>query len=163
MVHDPKNKRIDVSYPVKSDPSFCLINNRRYVLGFLKNQERVQLKSGVFEAYTTEFKKFMDRGAIVPITEEELFSYSGPINYVTHHSVLKDSMTTPVRLVSNSSVKNSGTSLNDCLVKGPDTLNPMLDNLIRFQGYEVGICFDITKAYNALKTSTFERNLRRVL
>ena len=78
-----------------SDPSSCLVNNRRSVLGFQMNQERLQLKSGVFDAYTEEFKKFMDRGAIVPITGEELFSYSGPINYVTHHSVLKDSMMTP--------------------------------------------------------------------
>ena len=163
MVHDPEYKRINVSYPVKSDPSTCLVNNRWSVLGFQINQERLQIKSGVSNAYNDEFEKFMDRGAIVPITGEELHSYSGPVNYVTHHSVLKDSMTTPVRLVSNSSVKNNGTSLNDCLVKGPDTLNPMLDNLIRFRGYEVGICFDITKAYNALKTSTFERNLRRVL
>merc|ERR1712106_1264494 len=154
---------INVSYPVKSDPSTCLVNNRWSVLGFQIRQEKLQIKSGVSKAYNDEFEKFLNRGAIAPITGEELNSYSGPVNYVTHHSVLKDSSTTPVRLVSNSSVSNNRTSLNECLVKGPDTLNPMLNNIIRFRGYEVGICFDITKAYNALKTSTFERNLRRVL
>ena len=88
------------------------------------------LKDGSLTLYNKEFQKFLDRGVLVTLTREEINSYTGPINYVTHHSVLKDSVTTPIRIVSNSSTRNNGTSLNKCLVKGPDSLNPLLQNLI---------------------------------
>ena len=58
MVHDAERKLINVSYPVKSDPSTCLLDNRYNVLGFQICQERLQLKSGVSRSYNNELKSF---------------------------------------------------------------------------------------------------------
>ena len=85
----------------------------------------------------------------------------GPVNWITHHDVLKDSTTTPIRLVSNSSFPNGSTALNDLLVKGPNTLNCLLKNLVRFRGYEVSLVSDISKSYNSIKTGEVERHVRR--
>ncbi len=95
------------------------------------------------------------------ISPEEIASYRGPVNYIVHSEVYKESNTTPVRLVSDSSFKNGTTSLNDCLVKGPNTLNDIYNNLVKFRSYQVGLMYDLTKAYNSMKTDEVEIHCRR--
>ena len=76
-------------------------------------------------AYNKEFQEFLDRGVLRQLTKHELESWEGPVNYISHHGVLKPgSTTTKLRVVSNSSLdnNNSGLSLNDCLPKVPNTL-----------------------------------------
>ena len=97
------------------------------------------------------------------MSAEEISDWSGPYQYITHHAVLKDSITTPVRVVTNSSFNNGGQSLNSCIASGPNSLNPMLDVMIRFRSYEVAIQFDLSKAYNTLRTGPVEKHLRRFL
>ena len=75
--------------------------------------------------------------------------------------MLKDSALTPVRLVSNSSFRNGHTSLNGCLAKGPNTLNDLFDNMVKFRAYEVAVAGDISKAYNSLYTGLVERHTKR--
>ena len=84
--------------------------------------------------------------------------YKGPINYAIHHEVYKYSNTTPVRLVSDSSFKNGDTSLNDILIKGPNTLADIYNNLVKFRSYQVR--YDLTKVYNSLLTGMIERHTR---
>ena len=67
--------------------------------------------------------------------------------------------TTPVRAVSNSSFWNENTTLNECLVKGSNTLVDIYKNLIKFKGYKQGLIFDFTKAYNSIKITTVERHV----
>ena len=90
-------------------------------------------------------------------------SWAGPCQYITHHAVLKDSVTTPVRVVSNSSFNNGGHSLNSCLATGPNSLNPMMDVMLRFRCWDVAVQFDLAKAYNTLRTGPAERHMRRFL
>ena len=52
--------------------------------------------------YSKCFQDMIDRGVVIEITLQELEAWSGPIIWNTHHDVLKDSATTPVRLISNS-------------------------------------------------------------
>ena len=92
----------------------------------------------------------MKRGVAVKLSEDELASWTGPCQYITHHAVLKDSVTTPVRVVSNSSFNNGGKSLNSCLASGPNSLNPMLDVMLRYRCRKVAVQFDMAKAYNTL-------------
>ena len=62
---------------------------------------------------------------------------------------------------SNSSFNNGGKSLNSCLAKGPNSLNPMLNVMLRYRCHPVGLQFDLSKAYNTLRTGPVERHLRR--
>ena len=74
----------------------------------------------------------------------------------------ENSLTTPVRIVFDaSSVSRSGLSLNDVLAKGINTLNSLLEILIRFRCNTVGLHTDVTKMYNVVKLKpkhwTFQR------
>ena len=162
MKVDREAKTCNVTYAFIKDPNL-LENNRHRAKAFQLKQEKVQKKQGVYEAFQEEFESYVKRGAIVKLGREDLVNYKGPVSYITYHSVLKESNTSAVRIVSNPSLKNNGISLNECLAKGPDNLNEMHGNLCKFRSYEKGLAFDITKAYNALKTTIVERNLRRIL
>ena len=89
--------------------------------------------------------------------------WDGPVHYLTHFPVIKpSSVTTKVRIVANSKMKNrhTGLSLNDVVEPGPNSLTPLLDVLIQFRGLEVGLLFDLCKAYQQLVTGDMERHLR---
>ena len=70
-------------------------------------------------------------------------------------------MTTPLCVVTNSSFNNGGNSLNSCLASGQNSLNPMMDVMLRFRSYPVAVHFDLSKAYNTLRTGMVERHVRR--
>ena len=53
------------------------------------------------------------------------------------------------------------TNLNEITVKGPNTLADIYNNLFKFRSYQVTLVFDITKAYNSIKTGLVERHLWR--
>ena len=109
-----------------------------------------------------QFKDMVSRNVVSEITDKDKATYVRPINYITHHDVFKPgSLSTPIRLVSNSSFKNGNTNLNDICVKGPNTLVDIFENLLKFRSYQVALIFNITKAYNSIRTGIVEKNLRR--
>ena len=67
-----------------------------------------------------------------------------------------------MRLVSNSSFKNGTTNLNDLIVKGPHTLANIFENLFKFRSYQIALVFNISKAYNSIRTGMAEKHLRRL-
>ena len=91
--------------------------------------------------------------------------YTGPSFYVVHHEVFKEGSTStpPVRLVINSSLQFKGRSLNDILMKGPNTLIDLFGVQMRFRSYPVPLVCNIAKMYHSIKTTEVERHLRRVL
>ena len=153
--------KVQVKYPFKKDPGSCFKDNRREV-ELIAGRIWKQLKrDGLLESYHGEMKKFIERGTFVQLTEEEMREYAGPVNYITHHGVLKDSASTPLRIVTNSAKKNGLYSLNDLLPKGPNSLNDMLAVMVRFRNYDFVFVFDLSKAYNTMETTIVERHLRR--
>ncbi|XP_039513360.1 uncharacterized protein LOC120468822 [Pimephales promelas] len=106
----------------------------------------------------------VERGAAIKLTEDAINSWNGPVWYVSHliapnpHSV-----TTPVRLVWNSSQKFRGVSLNDLLLKGPDFLNPIRAVLLRFRRGVYAVLGDIRKMYNSVWLEEKEMHLHRFL
>ena len=166
IVYDAENQKVSVSYPWTED--LCkLKDNLGQAIAFQTSVERRLLKDQrMLEAYNLELKKFIDRGALVRLTQEELDSYSGPISYVTHHSVLKPgSVSTPLRIVTNTSLKNvtAGLSPNECMQEGPNALSSLLEVLIGFRMCEVALVYDMTKAYQSISTGATERHVRRIV
>ena len=153
---------IHVSYVFKKDPR-CLPYNRSTVVKIAAKQEERLLKTGHIDFYNQEIQKYLDRGAAVKLSKEEIDEWKGPVNYISHHGVERPSPTTPLRIVTNSSLNNGGNSLNGCLIGGPNSLNPMLDIALRFRCHECAMVFDLTKAYNSLKTGPIEKHLRRFI
>ena len=107
----------------------------------------------------------VSNGSLVELSPEEMHIWGGPVHYISLQAVEnEDSDTTPMRVVSNSSLSDrKGLSLNSILMKGPNTLSDQWSILNKWRSYEVGLCSDVTKAYHSLRTGEVEKHLRRVL
>ena len=151
-----------VKYPFIKDPS-CLPNNRSVAVKIADKLWKNLSRDSLLETYHEEMRKYLDRGTFIKLSKEELESYEGPQQYITHHAVLKQSVTTPLRVVTNSSFNNQGNSLNSCLPKGPNSLNDMMGITLRFRCHEQAFMYDLSKAYNTMRTGVVERHLRRFI
>ena len=108
----------------------------------------------------------ISNGALKEIGHAELQLWDGPVHYLPIQVVIHpSSVTTPYRLVTNSSLEDpeTGLSLNGILAKGPMALNDTWDITVRFRHVECGLSADISKAYYQMKTGSCEKHLRRVL
>ena len=152
--------QIYCDYPFIKDPS-CLSNNRASAVAVAEKVWRGLKKDNLLSTYNEQVQQILDRGAAVKLSKQEMEEYVGPVQYISHHGVLKDSVSTPCRMVTNSSFNNCGRSLNSCLATGPNSLNPMLDVLLRFRCRDCAFQYDMSKAYNTMKTGIVERHLRR--
>ncbi|XP_060783164.1 uncharacterized protein LOC132890373 [Neoarius graeffei] len=151
-------------YPWKEDPA-SLPNNKKAVEATFRRTERQLAKEPEWKvAYASQVHKMVSRRAAVKLSKEVLQSWTGPVWYISHliapnpHSV-----STPVRLVWNSSQKYSGLSLNDILIKGPDVLNPIRGVLLRFRTGVFTALGDIRKMYNSVWLEEREVHLHRFL
>ena len=100
-----ENGKLEVSYHFSRDPH-CLPNNRRQVVMMAEKQERRLIKTGQLEDYNREIQKYIDRGGVVKLSKKEIADWNGPVNYISHHGVVQASTTTPLRVVTNSSLNN---------------------------------------------------------
>ena len=150
-------------YPVIGDLS-NLSDNRVQVVAIESKVESRLLKKGILEEYNKEMRGYIERKVFVELEEDEMKSWDGPINYISHHDVLKPaSISTKLRIVSNSSLNNnnSGTSYNDCLPKGPNSLVPLIEALVTWRQYPRVAVWDYSKCYNSVHTTVNEKHMRR--
>ena len=86
-------------------------------------------------------------------------------HYLPHHAVLKDSATTPLRIVHNCSQRgvNGEKSLNDFLYTGPNLLPELAQILMRFRLDKIAIVADIRKAFLNVGLHIDDRDFTRFL
>ena len=82
------------------------------------------------------------------------------VNWNTHHGVLKDSATSPIRLEGYSSFPNGSTVVTGLLVKGLSTINSSFSNIVRFSNYEVALAGNISTACNGIKLKEVKHHVR---
>ena len=164
LERDPSSGQLSISYPFLPCTEQMKENSRQAIAVQTKVEQRLE-RDGLLEQYNDEMQQTIERGAVVPLGSEDL-KYNGPIHYITHFGVLNpESKSTKLRIVSNSASKNqhSGLSLNDCMEDGPNTLNGLLQVLLGWRSLEAGLLYDLSKAYQAMRTRIKERNLRRLV
>lgn len=153
------------AYPWIRDPKE-LPNNLPLAHARLKSTEKRLQRLG--DEYAKNYQKQMEdmklRGVARKLSPEEITAYEGPVYYLPHHEIVKaDSLSTPLRIVFNSSATYLGSSLNSFLCQGPDFLNSLVGVLLRFrQGY-IGFAADIKKMYNSVKIGELEQHTHRFL
>jgi len=147
-------------------PVLCHLGGGEVVTAIVHDPEKLFEVEEMVVKRMEELKKAMDRGAIVKLSQQEMEDYQGPVSYVAHHGVHKpDSPTTPLRVVTNTSLKNVNAKLspNDCMQVGPNALSSLLEVLVGFRMYEVALVYDMTKAYQSIATGEVEKHVRRIL
>ena len=160
---DPIRRKWRTPYLYMCDPK-VLEENRQQVEKITLKQEDRLIREGKGDQYNEQFDDFVRRGVFRELTREEQEQYTGKAFYVTHHAVFKEgSSSTPMRLVTNSSLKFKGLSFNDILEKGPNTLNSCYGIQLKFRCHPIAIVCDISKMYHQVETTIVERHLRRLL
>ena len=80
-------------------------------------------------------------------------------HYIPHHSVHKDSSTTPIGVVYDCSCKQGNNpSLNDCLDNGPSLIKDLVAIRIRFRLYPTGFISAIEKAFLNIQLEENDRD-----
>ena len=141
-------------------------NNRDQAEKIQAAIEKHMLRAGTHEEFCDEVVKSIQDGRVRELSDDEMSRWHGPVHYVPVFAVLKlESISTRVRVVSNSALRNTHArlSLNDCMWPGPNALADLLDCLIFWRGVETAIMMDLSKAYQAIHTSDMELHLRRFL
>merc|ERR1711867_110456 len=166
VVVDLANKRVSMRYPTKGDLS-QFRDNQGQAIGCAVSLEKRLIRNKTRHLYNAEFKGYVERGVFKELTKHEMESWEGPVNYISHHGVPKPSpVTTALRLVSNSSLKNTqsgGISYNDFLFKGPNSLQPLLQVIADFHTFPNVVSWDFAKAYNTVYTFPEEMHMRRLV
>ena len=154
-----EKKRLETSLPFIADPKTSLAPNRHIAKKILTSQlnkikKSPEMQNDVRKAHN----KLLDAGHVcavkdLPHEEKEIVNTPGAtINHIPWMCVLKESLSTPARLVFNGSSRTStGHSLNSILAKGENKLPKILHILIKFGSKKSGFTSDISMAYNMLK------------
>ena len=152
-----------VTFPFVESPEI-LKDNKEEMLRRSKRLWENLKKKDLLSTYNQQFKDFEERGVLVKVSDEEIKTWPGVKNYISHHAVIQPNKpSTPVRLVSNSSQQNNGSSLNQCCAKGPNQLSNLLKLIIKFRNYKHAYGFDIKKCYHTLITCQVEKFLRLLI
>ena len=101
------------------------------------------------------------RGFIEKIDSDQ--STENKVHYIPHHSVKKDSLTTPIRIVFDCSCHESSdkASLNDCLKSVPPAMNDLTGILTRFRLKPYAVTTDIEKAFLQIELHNDDKDVTR--
>ncbi|XP_075743772.1 uncharacterized protein LOC142802692 [Rhipicephalus microplus] len=128
------------------------------------NTTRLLKGDSLIVEYDACIREYIEKGYAEP-ANKHCSASEGPVYYMPHQAVVRqESLTTKVRVVfdASSSAKDR-LSLNDVLESGPK-LNPeLIDLLINFRTYNIGIVADIEKAFLQISLSEGDRNAVRFL
>ncbi|KAK3894099.1 hypothetical protein Pcinc_002118 [Petrolisthes cinctipes] len=137
-----------------------LPNNYYKALGQMYSLIKEQKRKGQIEAYQ---KVFDEHARLGFIEEVPMANPTDQCPYLPHHGVLKDSETTPLRIVFNCSSKSSShaPSLNDCLMTGPTMTKKLYDVLLKFRINKYAYTADISKAFLRVGLQEEDRDYTR--
>ena len=103
-------------YPFIKDLA-CLANNRDAAVVVDEKVRKSLKRDNLLHAYDEQVQQILDRKDAIKLSKQKMEEYQGPTQYISHHAVLKDSVSATVRMVTNSSFHNGGHSLISCLAR----------------------------------------------
>ncbi|XP_014675991.1 PREDICTED: uncharacterized protein LOC106815968 [Priapulus caudatus] len=155
-----------ISLPWRKSPQ-GLPNNHDYaVKRFLNLEKQFKNKPRQWEVYCKQMEDQVKRGVARVVSADEMANdakASRKMWFLPHFGVLKDSQTTPVRVVYDGKATYQGHSLNDYLAKGNNMNSNLFEVALRFREYEVGVIADISKMFQAVKVHPDDARFHRYI
>ncbi|XP_052256469.1 uncharacterized protein LOC127861830 [Dreissena polymorpha] len=127
-----KDNQYSLKLPWKEDHPLLPTNYDVAVSRTQNMIKRLRTDPYMFQKYDDIINEQRERGFIE--TVDENLKTGQPVHYIPHHSVRKESLTTPIRIVYDCSCRRSSNepSLNDCLQSTPPKLNDQTGIFMRF-------------------------------
>ena len=161
---DSSIKKADGIYSVKLPwkPHHDELSNNK-ALAYHRTRATVrQLEktSTLLDTYGSVIDDYEKRGFIEKVQKDDL--PNDRTYYIPHHSIIRESKTTPVRIVFDCSSHQKGkASLNDCLETGSPKFNDISSILMRFRLSKYGLISDIEKAFLQIGIEEQDRDATR--
>ena len=111
--------------------------------GLLKHPERA-------EAYDEVLQGYIQQGYARKLTLQESQTKEKKRWILPHHAVIHPEKPKP-RVVFDAAAQSHGTSLNDCLLKGPDLLQSLIGVLLRFRQERHALVADIFQMFHQIQ------------
>ena len=113
----------------------------------------------LYEQYSKVIQDYVNKGFIEQVPNDPKTGC-----YLPHHPVIKESATTPLRIVFNASSKPAGgKSLNDCMYVGPSLTQKLHDALLKFRKDPIAVVSDISKAFHRILIDEEHRKFTKFL
>ena len=146
-------------------PREDLVNNEPAVRGVMMSTlKKLKRDQGWRESYDKQLQDLIDRGFAAEVSRKELEDWTehgGQIYFISHQMVIDEAnLSTPIRVVFNSSQKYRGHSLNDSWELGPDMTGSMNGILQRFREDHVAAAGDIKKMYYNVRVEKVEEMMQ---
>ena len=141
-----------------TDPS-KLPTNFRMAVGQLKSlQQQLSRRPDKLQHYQRVIEEYVRNDFI-----EEVVNPSVQGHCLPNHGVVKDPVTTPLRVVFNAraKVKSSDQSLNNVLETGPSLTEKLIDSLLNFRVSKFALVGDISKAFLCIGLQEIDRDYVR--
>jgi hypothetical protein len=161
--------RITVSYPWNEHLLRRMRSNRRQAQVIQSRIREDLQKKGWLEVFSQEVKKQIQTGAASYVSEEELLAWEksgGAVNFSTIFAVEQPGHEGhKIRVVLNMAMKNShsGLSANDCMLRPPNALKPLMSVLLHWRTSPHCAIVDVSRAYQSVGTGPREKFARLVL
>ena len=157
-----KDGRYEVSLPWREHHDPLPSNydlSRRQLHGLLQRLRRERM---ILREYDTIIRDQLQRGIIEVVDDSA--DATGNTHYLPHHAVVRrDKKTTKVRVVYDASARSTAPSLNDCLHAGPKFNQRILEILLQFRSYQVGVVADLEQAFLMIAVEQKDRDVLRFL
>jgi hypothetical protein len=118
-------------------------------------------KLGMADQYIRVMQENINKGYVSEVENSEQVWNNSDCHFMPHFPVLKDSVTTPVRIVFDASCGSP--SLNDCLYGGPNMTQDLVQLLMSFRRKKYGMTADIARAFLSVRLLESDRKYVRFL
>uniref|UniRef100_A0A023EZK8 Putative reverse transcriptase n=1 Tax=Triatoma infestans TaxID=30076 RepID=A0A023EZK8_TRIIF len=157
-----KEGRFVVQLPFRKQPSKIGDSLEGAKNRFLALERLFNNQSELKREYVDFMQEYLNLGHMERVPDDEM--ENRPRYYLPHHAVVKDSLTTRVRVVFDASFKSTNQmSLNDLLMTGPSIQNDLWSILIKLRLPKFVLTGDICKMYRQIEVTSLDMDMQRIL
>ena len=146
------------------EDNVVLPNNKPLAVSRLYNLEKKFGKDQkIKQMYTETMNDYIAECYARQLSKCEVKSTSPKTNYLPHHGVASINKLNRLRVVFDAAATNSGTSLNQNLLKEPDFLSNLIGELMRFREGQFAIMGDIESMFHQVNVLKEDADSLRLL